>query len=173
MKAGTASAGAQGRVPGLRLARGPLGRAVALVLLATQLAGCYTYVPATSTQMAPGARVSVAVTDRGRSELGERVGPGVRRLSGTVVISTDTSLVLSVSTVDFIDVPVPVRWNGDRIVVGRSLLSEVRERRLSRSRSWVMAGVLALVGVGLSTLALTGFGSDSDSDRSGEDDTHQ
>jgi hypothetical protein len=118
--------------------------------------------PVATPQLPAGARVSMDLTDRGRMELTDRVGPGVRRLGGTIVATTDTSLLLSVSTVDFIDVPVPVHWNGERVLVARGLLSEVRERRLSRSRSWLAAGLLVLATVGVSTLALTGFGPDRD-----------
>jgi hypothetical protein len=146
---------------------------VALVLLLLQLTGCYQYVPVRTPQLPAGALVSVGLNDRGRVELAERIGPGVRHLGGAVVTTSDSAMVLAVSTVDYMDVPVPVRWNGERVQLSRQFLNEVRERRLSRSRSLIMAGVLTIGAALVSTLALTGFGSNSEPDRPGGGDTHQ
>lgn len=158
----------------LRVAHGRRARAhVALVLLMVQLTGCYQYVPVGTPQLPAGALVSVGLNDRGRVELADRIGPGVRNLGGSIVTTTDSAMVLAVSTVDYMDVPVPVRWNGERVLLSREFLNEVRERRLSRSRSLIMAGVLTVGAVVVSTLALTGFGSSSETGRSGEGDTHQ
>ena len=148
----------------LRMGRRRVARArIALGLLFLQLTGCYQYVPVGTPQLPAGALVSVGLNDRGRVELAERIGPGVRSLGGAVVTTTDSAMVLAVSTVDYMDVPVPVRWNGERVLLSRGFLNEVRERRLSRSRSLIMAAVLTIGAALVSTLALTGFGSNSDS----------
>lgn len=148
-------------------------RVGALGLLLVQLAGCYQYVPVAAPQVPAGARVSMQLTDRGRVEFADRIGPGIRKLNGTVVSATDTALTVSVNEVEFIDVAVPVKWNGDRILFSQGFLGQVRERRLSKSRSWLMAGVVALGVAAMSTIAISGFGIGGDSDKSGSGNTHQ
>lgn len=133
---------------------------VAVTLLIVQLAGCYTYVPAAGRAVPAGAQVSAGVTDRGRVGLAEIVGPGALRINGRVLSSSDTALVLDVTRVQFIDVGVPVSWEGEPVALNRDFLSDVRERTFSRSRTWITVGVAALGLVLASTLALTGFGSD-------------
>ncbi|NJD11958.1 MAG: hypothetical protein FIB01_16450 [Gemmatimonadetes bacterium] len=144
-----------------------------MLLLIPQLTGCYQYVPVVDPQPPVGARVTASLTDRGRMDLADQIGPGVHRLNGTVASSTDSALVRSLRTIEYIDVPVPVNWNGGQLSVSRGLLNDLRERRLSKSRSWLMAGVAVLAVAGMSTVALTGFGGGSDSGHSGGGDTHQ
>lgn len=121
--------------------------------------GCYTYVPVQAAAPAPGTEVALSVTDRGRIDLTRQMGSGVRRLQGRLMSSTDSTIMLSVSAVEYLDSPTPVRWAGETITVDRNVLVEVSERRLSRSRSWVAAGVVAVAAAVVSTVAIKGFGS--------------
>jgi hypothetical protein len=138
---------------------------IAIALLIPHLTGCFQYVPANPSVIPNGGQVTVSITDRGRVALTEPVGPGVRRLEGNLVQSTDTSLVLSVTTVEYLDLGVPVKWRGERVEVSRDYVAEVQERRLSRSRTWIMTG-LVVVGVALTTLiTITGAGSETGGNR--------
>ncbi|HZO17519.1 MAG TPA: hypothetical protein VFB46_00935 [Gemmatimonadaceae bacterium] len=129
----------------------------ALLVLSTT-AGCYTYVPVRAAAPAPGTEVTLSVTDRGRLDLARQMGSGVRRLQGRLMSSTDSTIMLSVSAVEYLDSPTPVRWAGEAITVDRNVLVDVSERRLSRSRSWVAAGVVAVAAALVSTVAIKGFG---------------
>lgn len=140
---------------------------IALILLIPQLTGCYHYVPVSSIVLADDAEVVVGVTDRGRVELAEPVGPGVQRLGGRVLMQTDSSLVLSVMSVQYLDLAQPVKWKGERVEVMRDLTSEIRERRLSRPRTWLMLGIVAVGGFLASRIAIEGFGGDPVSNRPG------
>jgi hypothetical protein len=141
---------------------GRAGRAMAAVLLAAHLAGCYRYVPVTSTDVPVGTQVSVGINDSGRVALQEPVGPGVRRLDGAVLAKTDTTLVLGVNGVEYFDLPTRVRWDGERVLLSRSFINEVRERRLSKSRTWLTIAGVVVGGILVSTLAISGFGTDDD-----------
>jgi hypothetical protein len=146
---------------------------IALGLLIPQLTGCFHYVPVASGEMPHGIEVSVAVTDAGRVALSEQVGPGVRQIGGQVMATTDSSLVLSVRTVDYFDQNGPIRWAGERLDLSRQFVGEIRERRLSRTRSLVMAGLAAIAAVAATKLAITGFGGDPGSDLPGGDSGNQ
>lgn len=135
------------------------------MLLIVQLAGCYSYVPVSSSAVPPGSRIAVAVTDRGRVGLSEPVGPGVRRIEGDFLAETDTSVMLSVSSVQFLDLGMPARWSGERLEISRGFISEIREWRLSRTRTWITLGLVAVGAIAASFVAIGGFGADDPSDR--------
>lgn len=144
--------GARAREPVSRTAPRRAARAtVALTLLLPQLTGCFQYVQTGQTVLPVGTEVSVGITDRGRAELAERVGPGVRSFGGTIVQSTDTALALSVQTVEYLDLGVQVRWAGERLDLPREFIAEVRERRFSRGRTLLAMG-LAVAGVVVASL---------------------
>jgi hypothetical protein len=114
-----------------------------------------------------GADISVGITDRGRVALSPGMGPGVRRISGRVLESTDTALVLSVTSVQYLETNVPGRWTGERVVIARDYISETGERHLSRSRSLIMAGLVLVAVIAASLIAIEGFGDDNAGDRPG------
>lgn len=140
---------------------------IAMVLLLPHLAGCYHHVPASQMAMPSGTNVSVGITDRGRVALSELVGPETRRIDGRVLESTDSSLVLSVNSVQYLQTNIPTRWGGERLELTRDLVTDVRERRLSRSRTWIMAGLIAGATLAVSLIAIRGFGGEDPSDRPG------
>jgi hypothetical protein len=139
---------------------------VALIVLIPQLAGCYTYVPVSTAPL--GSSVTVEVTDRGRVALTESVGPGVRRLSGQVTASNDSAVHMSVNTVQFLDVGTPVKWAGEPVTISRDYVVVLREKRLSRSRSFIAAGLFTAAGVAMSMIAIRGFGGDDPSGKPGD-----
>ena len=147
--------------------------AIASLLLSLQLAGCYHYVPARTTHLPSGTRVALRLTDQGRVALTDALGPGVRRIEGHLESSSDTALVLSVAAVEHLDLPVPVKWRGDRVSVSRSLVSDVEEWRIAKGRSWLMAGLLVAGAVVASTIAIRGFGADPSEDGRGNGEPGQ
>jgi hypothetical protein len=117
--------------------------------------------------MPAGAMVSVSPTDRGRLELAPMMGSGVRRLDGRVLESTDSALVLAVTSVQLFGESEPGKWSGERVAVSRDFVSEVRERRHSRVRTGIMAGLTVVAAIAASSLAIKGFGSESGDNRPG------
>ncbi len=148
---------------------GACTRVVAALLLLVQLAGCYHYVPAVTMDIPAGTRVKVAVTDRGRADLVEEIGPGVQSIEGSVVELSDSAVVLSVNAVEHLDLGVPVRWSGERVALRRELVAEIRERRLSQQRSWVLAGLIIAGAIAASNIAITGLGGSSSDGRVPDD----
>ena len=137
----------------------------ALILLIPHLTACYQYVPAVTTQLPTGTRVSLGLTDPGRVALADAVGPGVQRIEGQLLNTTDTAVVLSVLAVQHVDLGVPVKWRGERVAIARNFVSDVREWRISKGRSFLLAGLIVVGAIAASTIAITGFGSDPGGDR--------
>jgi hypothetical protein len=159
--AGDRARGASPRAATAR--RGRAGVALAL-LLVPQLAGCFQYVGVPATGRPAGAEVAVGITDRGREVMTPLVGANVRRINGRVVSSSDTALVLAVTSVDHLRGE-PDRWGGENIAVPRDFISTVGERRLSRGRTAIVLGVAAVAVAVASRIALEGFGTGGGGER--------
>jgi hypothetical protein len=102
--------------------------------------GCYTYAPLdTSTEVQAGERISVEVTDRGRAELGERLGSGVVRLEGTLTRTDSQDLVMNVWRVMSIGGEMS-RWSGESVRFRRDFAARVQTRTLNRPRTYLVAG---------------------------------
>ena len=137
----------------------------ALLLLIPHLTACYQYVPVVTTQLPAGTRVSLGLTDPGRGALADAVGPGVQRIEGQLLNTSDTAVVLSVLAVQHVDLGVPVKWRGERVAISRDFVRDVREWRISKGRSFLLAGLIVVGAIAASTIAISGFGSDPGSDR--------
>ena len=120
-------------------------RAFAVVLTATGLSACYEYVPMQTTS-APNARVEVLVTDRGRVELQPQLGQGVLSFEGTLDGRQDSSYVVHVAEVTYINRQTN-RWSGESITVSPQAVRDMRVRRVSRVRTFAV--VASSVGAGL------------------------
>ena len=122
----------------------PALRDLGLLLL---LGGCYSYVPLQAAAPAPGLRVAARLTDAGTARLGRLLGENVGVVEGDVVVATDSALALSVRVVRQRN-GVDAFWNGEVVTLPRADIGELRQRTLSRTRSWLTAGgvtVAALV----------------------------
>jgi hypothetical protein len=118
-------------------------RRIALVCVPT-LASCYTYVPITpDATPASGEPVALAITDAGRVGLGERFGPGVMRVEGRLTTSPAQEYALYVHRVAFYGAPAS-RWSGELVRIDRGFVGSVMQRRLSRGRTGLAVGVVAL-----------------------------
>jgi hypothetical protein len=124
--------------------------AIAATLLLPSLTGCYSYRPIWNGEPAPGTEVGFDLTDRGRVALSDRLGPGARRVVGRVASATDSVYVIDVSGVTYIDNGRFAKWNGEPISVSKGDVTAMAERSLSKSRSWLAAG-LAVGALALAT----------------------
>jgi hypothetical protein len=109
--------------------------------------------------------VALGISDRGRVALAGRIGPGARRLHGRLVQAADSTYVVGLSAVEYLGVTARAKWSGEVISVARDHVTDITERRLSRGRSWLAAGMLVVLAAAVSTLAITGFGSEGGDNR--------
>ena len=134
---------------------------VAGLLLLPNATGCYSNVPVWEGTPAPSSEITVGLSDRGRKLLAAQLGPGVRHVTGRLVSVTDSVYVVKVTSVDYVSTGIAGSWTGEEVNVSRDLVSGVTERRLSRGRTWLAAG-LVVAGLALTTtIAIKGFGSDA------------
>jgi len=124
------------------------------------VAGCYVYMPAT-TSPAPGTHLLLDLSDRGRVGLGDSVGPAAQTIEGTAISSSDSAYSLRVSRVGYVNGQ-SNNWTGEPLLVARSFVTNAREQRFSKSRTWLTAtGVGAAAIAFIATRGLLGFGSGS------------
>jgi hypothetical protein len=79
--------------------------------------------------------------------------------------ATDSAFVLGVSAVEYLGARSVSQWAGEVVSVPREYVTDIGERRLSRSRSWMAAGVIALLAAAVSTIAIGAFGGDAGDNR--------
>ncbi|HEU4630023.1 MAG TPA: hypothetical protein VFS08_09750 [Gemmatimonadaceae bacterium] len=148
--------------PAARPALAP-GRAVrgwtALLLTAVaSLSGCYTQVPVAGPPQ-PGTTLVVDLNDRGRLALGDSIGPSAEQIQGIVEASSDSSYVLRVESVRYLNGQTN-RWSGEPLSLRTDLVGRARMRQFSRSRTWAVGlGVAAAVLTFALTTDLFGSGS--------------
>lgn len=136
------------------------------ILFAFALAGCYRTVPIVQPTIAPETRVRLELTDRGSVDLGPRIGNTIESVEGTVVQSTDSTLTLALQLATDRR-GIETTWKGEVVEFRRDHVARVSERRVSKTRSWLMAAsivALALAAAGLG-------GSFGDGGRDGETST--
>ncbi len=110
------------------------------VTLSTLLAGCYVYTPLETVTPRPDVEVSLAVTDLGRLEAAHVLGPSVDRVEGRVAQVADTAYTVQVTSVRDIR-GVVAKWSGETVTVPRAWVGSTYARRLSRSRTYLLAGM--------------------------------
>ena len=102
--------------------------------------GCYTYAPLdTSAGVQAGEHIAVDVTDRGRAELGDRLGSGVLRVEGTLTRVDSQDLVMNVWRVAQIGGEVS-RWSGESVRFRREYAARVQTRTLNRGKTYLALG---------------------------------
>ena len=132
--------------------------AVAGLLLLPVATGCYTTVPVWEGTPAPYSEITVGLSDRGRTVMATQLGPGARHVTGRLMSVTDSAFVVRVTAVDYISTSSAGSWSGEEVALPRNLLSGVEERRLSRGRSWLTAGIVVAALALTTTIAINGFG---------------
>jgi hypothetical protein len=143
-----------------------LGRLVAVGSAILVLAGCYSYVPLTTLQPAPGTKLSLVLNDEGRVQTAHEVGPYTMRVEGELLRSTDADYVLAVT--DVVDIRgARSRWTGEPVPLARSYVMSTYEKRFSLTKTLLLvgaatAGFVALV-ASRNLLGIGGSGGDSGS----------
>jgi hypothetical protein len=120
---------------------------------------CYSYVPRVdSTAPRPGERIALQVSDQGRVDLGDQLGPGVDRVEGTLVSVDDGQYVMSVASVQNVRHQTS-HWSGERVPIRKANVTRLEQRRFSIARTSLAVGGAALaVALLVSTHALESIG---------------
>ncbi len=116
------------------------------VLCALALAlqvGCYSYLPVQSTPPTPAQLVGVVINDRGRLLLGDRVGVSVDRVDGKVISHQNGSLAIDVYRVTDLRGNTST-WTGERVSIPDEAILGYRARKLSKFRTFLLVGAIAL-----------------------------
>lgn len=113
---------------------------LAAALLFPGITGCYTQVPLETATPAPETRVIARVTDSGAVAIGSRVGPGASEVEGVVASATPDVWTLNLLRVDYRGGTSTI-WNREPVVFPRYALSHTTQKRVSKSRSWMAAGL--------------------------------
>jgi hypothetical protein len=126
--------------------------------LALQI-GCFSYLPVQSTPPVPAQQVAVVINDRGRVLLGDRVGASVDRIEGKVISRQNETLVLDVYRV--IDLRGnTATWTGERVSIPDEAILGYRARKISKFKTFLLVGAIALAIVTSLGKSLDLFGDD-------------
>ncbi len=126
-----------------RTAAAMLRHAALPVAAASALGGCYVQSPLTSLPT-PGTEIVVELNDEGRVGMASQVGPSVTSIEGLLdSASTDSAFTLRVSGVSIINGAF-AKWAGEPVTVRPAFVQSLAERRLSKGRTAVLAGGLAV-----------------------------
>lgn len=124
------------------------------------LQGCYNAVPVVGAAPLPRGDVTIRMNDRGRLLVGNRLGPLVDKLQGRIVSADSGQVEIAVELAEDVRGRV-ARWGGERFTIPREGINTMNEKRLSKKRSWLLVGAIA-VGVAafyIGGKALSLFGS--------------
>jgi hypothetical protein len=116
--------------------------ALCALALALQI-GCFSYLPVQSTPPSPAQQVGIVINDRGRVLLGDRVGPSVDRIDGKVISRQDGTIVLDVYRVTDLRGNTAT-WTGERVAIPEEAVLGYRARKLSKFKSVLLVGAIAL-----------------------------
>ena len=103
--------------------------------------GCYTFLPVQTEVPPTSDRIAVILNDRGRFQMADVLGPMVDVVEGSVARQDPSSVRLLVYRVKDLRGGVST-WTGETIDIPREGITGFRERKLSKARSWVLAGTL-------------------------------
>ena len=131
-------------------ARSGLRRAVALGSLVS-LTACYTDRPLQTPLPPPSTRIVAQLTDSGMVAMGGLIGGGALAVEGVVTTADPSTWDLELLKVEHRDGR-SIVWNREVITFPRSVLTNLSEKKLDRTRSWLFAGALT-VGTYLATRA--------------------
>ena len=124
--------------------------------------GCYKSVPLETSTPPVGQTVSFIISDQGRVGLGERLGPGIARIEGRMLGTEGDQYLVSVFRTAALGGATSV-WSGEEMRLDRNFVSRLEGRELSKSRTWIAAGVATSVIVAfIMSKGLTGIFSGDD-----------
>lgn len=122
------------------LARTTAAAALASLAVAN---GCYSYLPAPAGPINPESTTRIYLTSNGSAGLTHVLGPDVLMVDGHVLAATDSTLRLSVTSLERVNRD-PDRWAGEPVLIPRTYVDRLAIRQLDRTRT----AVAALVAVG-------------------------
>ncbi len=120
------------------------------------VAGCYTMEPVQGAVPAAGTEIAFDISDVGRVALGGTIGPEISQVQGRLLDKTPDFLV-AVSAVEFLRGGEQT-WQGQQVHIKPEYVTAVYERRFSRSKSLMLAGLGVAAGVAIATRGILGSG---------------
>jgi hypothetical protein len=126
------------------------------------LGACYSHRPLSSASPAIGSRITAQLTDAGSERLLGTIGPAARYVEGDIARADDATLTLYVVRVERRGGAWDL-WNRETVTFTRDALTDIQEKHLDRTRSWLLAGAIAASAF----LAARGFGAFDTSDTGG------
>ena len=120
---------------------GLIRRTIAVVTLGCFSVGCYTHRPLSTPVPTPETRVVAQVTDTGAVVLASDIGPGALEVEGVVAEADAETWKLQLTRVTQRD-GTSSMWSRELVAFPRYALTNAREKRLDKNRSWIVAGVL-------------------------------
>jgi hypothetical protein len=115
-------------------------------VLSATLGGCYRQHPLTAPVPAVGTQIVAQLTDTGTVMMGNQLGPGVTEVEGVVSAADATNWRLLMLRVDQRGVGSTI-WSREPVTFPRPALTRVTERQLDKSRSWMVAGIIAATAI--------------------------
>ena len=116
--------------------------------------GCCTFQPLQTGVPATGKRIAVVLNDRGRSQLGDRLGSAIDKVDGLLVEGDGVKVTLEVyRTMDLRGNA--ASWTGERVQLPRDGITGYQERQVSTRRTFILAGTV--VGVIVATALAVNF----------------
>lgn len=115
-----------------------------MATMALPASGCYSYRPLAAVPE-PGAVVALDLNDQGRAALADSIGSAVFRIEGALLSTSDSAYQLNVRSVRYFNGGVN-EWSGEPLRVPMVFVSQSRERRFDRQRTF-LAGAAAAVGL--------------------------
>jgi len=138
-----------------------VGRLCVAVVVLPTLAGCYNLTPIATLQPAPGTKLSLVLTDEGRVNTAQQVGPYTMQIEGTLLQATESNYVLAVT--DVVDIRGShSKWTGETVPLPRSYVMTTYQKTFSTPKTALLVGTVAAGFMALvASFNLFGFGSSS------------
>ena len=128
-------------------------RFFSMIALAVVSSGCYQYVPLTPQAAPVGSQVRIELSDRGVVSVQPSLGNSVTAVEGTVRGAAADSLTIALADVERRGSGTQT-WAGETIVLKPEDIRAVNERRLSHTRTTVVAtSAITLAAAGIIAIA--------------------
>jgi hypothetical protein len=126
-------------------------RTAAFATLVSFFTACYTQRPIDVSVPAPATRIIAQVTDTGSVAMANTIGAAALEVEGVVAEADAGTWRLHLLRVDHRGGN-SSRWNRETVTFPRYALTNVRETRLDKKRSWIVGGIAAGAIVALTVL---------------------
>lgn len=135
-------------------------RVVALASLLSFFTACYVERPVTAATPAPSTRIIAQLTDTGAAAMANTIGPAATAVEGVVAQGDANTWTLRLVRVEQRG-GTSTAWNRELVTFPRYALTNAREKRLDKKRSWIVGGIIAaaiVAGTLLFSSGVTGGG---------------